>query len=83
MIAFVSDKDMAKLYVQFFFDRNNPISEILKPCKKLTVVYYYFQIRLEFLNLIIHSCSFFKQNFIGNFNFIFVHSFSFKQSLIK
>ena len=34
MVVFVSDKDTAKLYVQFFFDRNNPISEILKPCKK-------------------------------------------------
>ena len=33
MSVFISDKDSAQLYVQF-------LSEILKPFKKLAVVYY-------------------------------------------
>ena len=40
------------------------ISKILKPFKKLAVVYYRcknWRRSREFLNLIIHSCSFFKQ----------------------
>ena len=45
MSVFIFDKDTAKLYVQFL-DQNNPKSEIsarreiLKPFKKLAVLYY-------------------------------------------
>ena len=53
MSFIISDKDTAKLYVQFFGQEkpqinkisarmNRPISEILKPLKILAVVYYQF-----------------------------------------
>ena len=69
MSVFISDKDTTKLYVQFFRPKITPdlntsarmswaISEISKPFKNLAVVYVF---RLEVLNLIIDSCSFFKQ----------------------
>ena len=51
MSVFISDKDMAQLYLKFFYTKMTPnlnisarmswsISEILKPFKKLTVAHY-------------------------------------------
>ena len=37
------------------------MSEILTPFKKLAVLYYQVKKTIEFLNLTIHSCLFFKQ----------------------
>ena len=57
------------MYVQFL-DQNNPESEIsarreiLKPSKNLQsciIRFKNYRLRLEFLNLIIHFCSFLKQ----------------------
>ena len=71
MSVVTSDEDTAKLYVQIFRPKHlnisarmsSSISEILKPFKKLAVLCYQVKnsrLRHEFLNLIIHSCSFFK-----------------------
>ena len=70
MSVFISDKDMAKLNVQYFSSRkeNNSksnisarmswsTSEILKPFKNRAGVYYQF----ETLEAIMHPWSFFKQ----------------------
>ena len=63
MSVFISDKDTAKLYIQFFLDQNNPKSKYW--CKNELIYIKDFKAvqktLLEFLNLIIHTRSFFKQ----------------------
>ena len=64
MIVFVSDKDTAKLYVQFFSTEITLYERFwshAKNSQSCIIRFKNFQLRLEFLNLIIHSCSFFKQ----------------------
>ena len=75
-MVFISDKDMVKPLHPIFWTKITPnlnisarmswsVSEILKPFKKWAGVSIIkcknSQLRLEFLNLIIHSCSLFKQ----------------------
>ena len=72
MSVFIPDKDTAKLYLQLSWTKITSnlnisarmswsISEILKPFKELSVLYYQVKNSRRKLNLMLHSCSFLKQ----------------------
>ena len=71
--VFISDQDMDKLYLQFFRPKQPQIETLvqewvdlyqrfwsrLKTSQSCIIRFKKYRLRLEFLNLIIHSCSFF------------------------
>ena len=72
MSVFITDKDTAKLHLQLSWTKITSnlnisarmswsISEILKPFKELSVLYYQVKNSRRKLNLMLHSCSFLKQ----------------------